>query len=225
MRLEKLVADGAGVSRSDAKELIKSGRVQLLDGEVFLDGKRLEAEEHLYLMLNKPEGFVCATEDKREKTVLELLGEGLSRKELFPVGRLDKDTTGLLILTSDGAFAHAVTHPKKHIFKEYELFTAEPMTAADSEAILGGIELRDGTRCRKAALSIDPEDAKHGWLRLSEGKYHQVKRMLAARGNRVEKLKRISIGGLELDAALMPGQFRLMSREQAEKVFETCGEN
>ena len=159
-------------------------------------------------MLNKPEGVVTATEDKAQKTVLDLLPAELKRLKLFPVGRLDKDTTGLLILTNDGEFCHAVTSPKRHIKKLYE-FTADGLLEpADIEAFKNGIVLKDGTQCLPATLEIDEKNHSHGFVTVFEGKYHQVKRMLASRGKPVISLKRIAAGNLALDASLQPGEVK-----------------
>ena len=165
-------------------------------------------------MLYKPEGVVTATEDKAQKTVLDLLPAELKRLKLFPVGRLDKDTTGLLILTNDGDFGHAVTSPKRHIKKLYE-FTAEGLLdTEDTEVFEKGIVLKDGTQCLPAHLEIDENDRSHGYITVFEGKYHQVKRMLAARGKPIKTLKRVAVGDLNLDSSLELGQVRELSESE-----------
>ena len=221
-RLDKLICESGLASRSEARKLIVTGRVWV-DGivvnladrkidaeraEIRVDGKLISGGALRYFMLNKPEGFVTATEDKTEKTVLDLLPTELKRLKLFPVGRLDKDTTGLLILTNDGEFCHTVTSPKKHISKLYEFSCAGALDAGDVEAFEKGIELKDGSKCQPSVLKIDECDPSHGLLTIFEGQYHQVKRMLASRGKPVRSLKRIALGELILDASLAPGEFR-----------------
>lgn len=227
-RLDKLVSETANKTRSASRALIRAGRVAV-DGTVVkspdmklgegcrisLDGKTLEVAGKVYIMMHKPAGVVSATQDRREKTVADLLPEEFSKRGVFPVGRLDKDATGLLVLTDDGDFAHRATHPKKHVPKLYEIFTAEPLTTGDVAALSEGLRLSDGTSCLPAGLEIDPQDSCHGFLEIHEGKYHQIKRMIASRGNAVTRLHRASIGGLVLDAALKPGESRIMTEAEA----------
>lgn len=231
-RLDKILADSGFATRSEARSLIKSGRVTL-NGEVVrqsdtkaspesddirLDGKRIFAGL-VYIMLHKPEGYVSATEDREEHTVLELLPKELRNRGVFPVGRLDKDTTGLLILTNDGDFGHAVTSPKHHVPKLYEVYSDGEMCDDDVAAFKNGVSLKDGTLCLPAELFIDKADPKHSTVRISEGKYHQVKRMYASRGKPVFKLKRLSVGGLSLDERLGPGEWRELTQMEIESVF------
>ncbi len=221
-RLDKAICDTGIASRSEARALILSGRVSV-DGttvnaadrkidteraELRVDGKLVSGSALRYFLLNKPEGFVTATEDKTKKTVLDLIPQELKRLKLFPVGRLDKDTTGLLILTNDGDFCHKVTSPKKHVSKLYEFSCAGVLDAGDIEAFKNGIELKDGSKCLPSVLEIEEGDPSHGFLTIFEGQYHQVKRMLAARGKPVRSLKRIALGGLKLDPSLAPGELR-----------------
>ncbi|NCB74757.1 MAG: rRNA pseudouridine synthase [Clostridia bacterium] len=221
-RLDKSICDAGLASRSEARKLILSGRVSV-DGTVVsaadskidtecvsirVDGKLVSGNSRRYFMLNKPEGFVTATEDKREKTVLDLLPTELKRLKLFPVGRLDKDTTGLLILTNDGEFCHKVTSPKKHISKLYEFYCSGSLDTGDIDAFEKGVELKDGSKCLPSFLKIDADDPCHGYLTIFEGQYHQVKRMLASRAKPVHSLKRIAMGELVLDTALTPGEFK-----------------
>ncbi len=234
IRLDKLLTDAGLATRSEARRMIAGGRATV-DGsavtspdtkldpeaaEVKLDGVPVCTRKLRYFMLNKPDGVVSATEDATEKTVLDLLPKELRRLGLFPAGRLDKDTTGLLILTNDGALCHEATSPKHHVDKVYE-FTADGMLdEADIAAFAGGIVLQDGTVCRPARLAPDPADLSRGTVTLSEGKYHQVKRMLASRGAHVLTLKRISIGGLALDPALAHGQVRELTAEEKARLLE-----
>lgn len=227
-RLDKLLCGRADVTRSEARKLIKAGRV-LVDGllskdpeqkfnaeaKLRLDGELLGQSGFQYIMMNKPQGVLSATEDKSRKTVLDLLPEKVSRRGLFPVGRLDKDTTGLLIITDDGEFSHRVTSPKKNISKLYEVWSDGKLTEEDEKAFTKGLVLKDGTRCLPAALKIDDGDPGHSYVKIYEGKYHQVKRMFASRGKPVYALKRIAIGGLRLDETLEEGGFRSMTAEEA----------
>jgi len=226
LRLDKIISDSGIATRSEARKLVASGRVwvdgkaqtcadlkiDLENAEIRLDGNVINAASLRYFMLNKPDGVVTATEDRDQKTVLDLLPKELSRLKLFPVGRLDKDTTGLLILTNDGEFCHNVTSPKRHIRKLYE-FTAEGILEPDDiEAFRKGIVLKDGTECLPAELEIDEKNPSHGFVTIYEGQYHQVKRMLASRGKHIRSLKRIAVGKLSLDESLEPGKYKELSK-------------
>lgn len=229
LRLDKIISDMGFASRREVKALIKSGRV-LLDGIpavsadvkcdplnciIEIDGERLIYREHRYIMMNKPAGFICATEDGREKTVLELLDERSRRQRLFAVGRLDKDTEGLLIITNDGDFAHRIISPKSNITKRYYARVTGELNNEDVLMVRSGLELRDGSKCLPAELVIlssGPESECE--IIISEGKYHQVKRMLASLGKPVTYLKRLSIGGLSLDETLQLGGYRELKEEE-----------
>ena len=234
MRLDKWIA-GAGLStRSEAKKLIRAGRVTV-DGrpvtdpaahcdpasDVRLDGEKAVWQEYLYLMLNKPAGFLSVTEDPRAPTVLELLPPELRRRNLSPAGRLDKDSEGLLILTSDGDFCHRVISPKSGIEKEYYIEVDRPFPE-DAEALFSaGAVLEDGETCLPAKLVPAP-DRRSARVFLREGKYHQVKRMAAAAGTKVKYLKRLSVGGVALDESLAPGDYRELTGEELRRI---CGES
>lgn len=225
-RLDKLLAGTGRWSRKEVKELIRAGRVSV-DGKeaarpeekyppeaaLTVDGESVSCGGFVYVMLHKPAGCVSATEDPREKTVLELLPDHLRRVGLFPAGRLDKDTEGLLLLTNDGALAHELLAPKKHVDKTYFVRVDGVLDGADADAFAAGMILGDGTVCRSAALEIleRPEEAL---VTLREGKYHQIKRMLAGRGKPVRYLKRLTMGPLKLDEALKPGQWRELTQEE-----------
>ena len=168
--------------------------------------------------MNKPNGVLSATEDSQQKTVIDLLPESLRKQELFPVGRLDKDTTGLLLLTNDGVFSHNIISPKHHIPKVYRAAVTGILDESDIAAFEKGIVLSDGTECMSAKLEIERPSV--GLATVYEGKYHQVKRMFASRGKHVTALHRLSIGGLSLDSALKSGQFRELSEEEIRKIFE-----
>ena len=226
-RLDKVIAGGGRFSRREVKLLIHQGRV-LLDGvpakapeqkvdpelaEIRVDGEVLRYQRYVWVMLHKPSGVLSATEDRKQGAVLDLLPPHLQRIGLFPVGRLDKDTEGLLLLTDDGALSHALLSPKKHVDKVYYAVTQGRVTEEDAAAFAAGVVLEDGTVCRPAGLEAVPgKDA--ALITLREGKFHQVKRMLASRGKPVLYLKRLSMGPLELDPALPPGGWRLLTGEE-----------
>jgi len=170
-------------------------------------GRVIAYQKYVYIMLNKPTGYVSATEDSRLPVVTELLSEELRRMELFPVGRLDRDTVGLMILTNNGKLAHSVLSPKHHVKKEYYFKCREPLVKDAEERFLHRVILADGYECKEAILLPDP-DRMGGVITLTEGKYHQIKRMIAALGNAVTYLERISFAGIPLDCKLSRGQWR-----------------
>ena len=229
-RLDKLLAQSGLYSRSEARSLIRAGRVAA-DGEVIrsceaklgpnavitVDGEEICCAEFRYFMLDKPAGVLSATDDRKQPTVLDLLPGELRALGLFPAGRLDKDTTGLLLLTNDGDYAHRVISPKHGVVKTYIASTAIPVTAEDVAAFRVGLTLADGTRCLPAAL--EPLEGGSCRVQVSEGKYHQVKRMLASRGKPVLTLRRVKIGGLELDETLGPGGLKELRQFEAALVF------
>ena len=222
MRLDKYLANVTDLSRSDAKKAIKAGDV-LVAGQTVTDpqcdvdaavivtlaGRPLRAAAPRYFMLNKPEGYVCAARDRRHATVLDLLDED-NVEELHIAGRLDIDTTGLVLLTDDGQWSHRITAPRRDCDKTYWLQTAEPIAETAAAQFERGLFLREEkTRLKPAYLDIlNPHEAR---LRISEGKYHQVKRMFGALGNAVVKLHRERIGAIELDANLALGQYRVLT--------------
>ena len=231
MRLDKLISECGLASRKEIRQLVKSGRVtvdgaaaaapeQKLDPEinvVCIDGEQVCYRKFHYYMLNKPAGVLSATDDGKQKTVLDLVSPEMRRMGLFPVGRLDKDTTGLLLLTDDGEFAHKVISPKSGIFKVYHAITDGRADEVDVAAFAEGVVLGDGTKCLPAKLEIRPDGSC--LVKVMEGKYHQVKRMLASRGKPVLRLKRLSIGGLELDNSLKEGEFRALSDDELCRVL------
>lgn len=239
MRLDKLLAHSGYGTRSEIKRLIKQGAVTVngvsaKDGgqqivperdEIAVAGERVEFREFVYLMMNKPKGVVSATEDARDRTVIDLLGETYAHYDLFPVGRLDKDTEGLLLLTNDGKLAHRLLSPRKHVPKTYYAEVAGgPVGDADAAAFERGVVLDDGYVTMPAKLVVrsaggpgvgDPARIE---LTIMEGKFHQVKRMFAAVGKKVVYLKRIAMGPLSLDERLFPGQYRELSGEELERL-------
>lgn len=227
-RIDKIIASQGQYSRSEVKKLVKSGRVTL-DGRVLkssdekadpdinviaIDGKPIGYKKHLYIMLNKPQGVVSATDDRDHKTVIDLIPKELRRDGLFPAGRLDGDTVGFVLITDDGDFAHEILSPKNHIMKTYHATLQRELTQDDIDAFKTGIELRDGTLCLEAEVTpIDGEEPM-AQVKICEGKYHQVKRMFAALGNKVLYLKRVKMGELSLDETLEEGQCREITPEE-----------
>lgn len=230
VRLDKILTDTGLCSRSQAREIVRRGRAAVngvpcadpaakFDPETVtltVDGEPLDGPGHIYIMLNKPSGVLTATRDPRKPTVVDAMPEDWKRRGLFPVGRLDKDTTGLLLLTDDGTFAHKVISPKSHVSKLYEAEVDGTPCASDFTAFREGIVLKDGTQCLPAEL-IDLGGGRVQ-VEVFEGKYHQVKRMLGSRQLPVKKLKRLRIGGLWLDASLGEGEYRRLSEEEIEKI-------
>ncbi len=234
-RLDKLIASTGKYSRREVKLLIKEGRV-LVDGvpsgsagdkvdpevsAVEVDGVDIGYREFTYIMLHKPAGVLTATEDKRQKTVLDLLSAELRRRELSPVGRLDKDTEGLLLLTNDGELNHRLLSPKSHVDKVYYAELDAPLGEADVQAFADGITLADGTKCMSAGLTL-LGDGKKALITLREGKFHQVKRMTASRGAAVLYLKRLSMGALRLDESLERGEYRFLTDVEIRSIGGKC---
>lgn len=231
VRLDKYLSDMGIASRRELKAMIKDGRLSVdmqtvtvpeykLDpdtADVRLDGEPLRYSKYRYYMMYKPEGVVTATEDNRQGTVLDLVSPEMRRMGLFPVGRLDKDTSGLLLLTNDGDFAHRVISPKSEVEKLYYAKVEGIPDMSDVEAFKSGIVLADGTQCLPAKLELTGTDKCY--VTVMEGKYHQVKRMLASRGKPVLKLKRLSIGKLELKESLAPGEFMELDEKDLCRVF------
>ncbi|MEE0757917.1 pseudouridine synthase [Allofournierella sp.] len=227
MRLDKFVADAAQLTRSAARGLIAKGRVTvngqvckkadcaLREGDsVCADGKPLACEEYVYIMLNKPAGVVSASTDGRDKTVVDLVGGAFPRRQLFPAGRLDKTSTGFVLLTDDGAFAHDILAPKRHVPKTYRVVLDTPVTDEMVKAFAAGVTLADGQRMQPARLIPDEADPFAATVVLRQGVYHQIKRMFGVLGAGVNQLHRTAIGGLALDEGLAPGAWRLITPEE-----------
>lgn len=228
-RLDKVIGSQTNYSRKDIKELVKKKQV-LVNGSVVLKsdikvdsskdkiivgGEEIFFKEFVYLMLNKPKGYVSATEDKNDKTVLELVPECYRYRNLFPAGRLDKDTTGLMIITDDGEFAHNILSPKKHISKTYNVTIDKPMTKEMIDGFKAGINLSDG-ECKTASLEITGEYT--GIVVLTEGRYHQIKRMFGCFGAKVVELERIKMGNFSLPSDLEIGHCREFNLEELDEV-------
>ncbi|MBO5353426.1 MAG: rRNA pseudouridine synthase [Lachnospiraceae bacterium] len=246
-RLDKYVAEGAGITRKEAKSALSKGRVSVngevckngdskvsAEDEVTLDGRSLKTEEFLYLMLYKPAGVVSATEDSRDRTVLDLVREQqtenadsvgdtgffLGKREIFPVGRLDKDTEGLLLLTDDGELAHRLLSPKKHVDKVYFARLSGEVPEDAVSRFAAGIQVGQEYQALPAKLEVlsSADGVSEVKITLREGKFHQVKRMCHEIGCEVTYLKRISMGKLLLDETMQPGECRRLTAEELEEI-------
>lgn len=229
-RLDKVIAQLLNLSRNDAKNIIKKGEIKI-DGNIIkksdtkinaeasditYNDKTLSYVEHVYIMMNKPENCICST-DKNSTTVLDFLPQHLKRKGLFPVGRLDKDTTGLLLITNDGQFTHNIISPAKNVEKRYLVKVEKPIGSSDEKALKNGVKLKDGITVNATSTKVLNE--YEIIIGITEGKYHQVKRMFGAISNKVVFLKRISIGGLQLDDNLQVGQARELIEDEMKLIF------
>ena len=227
-RLDKFICDNSGYTRSQIKKLIQKGGVLVnsvpvrasdlkIDPEkdsVTVCGERIEYRKFVYLMLNKPAGYVSATEDRKEKTVLDLIGEEFSHRALFPAGRLDKDTVGFVLLTDDGDFAHRILSPKNHVPKTYIAQMDKPCDDEVVRVFEEGARLADGTVCLKADLRFLNNEKTLCEVVICEGMYHQIKRMFASCGRTVVSLERVKMGALSLDPDLQRGNYRELSQEE-----------
>ncbi|WP_174614087.1 pseudouridine synthase [Virgibacillus ihumii] len=229
MRLDKLLANMGVGSRKDVKALIKKKNVTVNDAVVKDSGLHVDTEcdvvkvnnqtinfqQYIYLMMNKPPGYISATTDNRERTVIDLLPKAYQKFKPFPVGRLDKDTEGLLLITNDGELAHQLVSPKKDVDKTYYAKINGTVTDADIQAFRNGLTLADGYHAKPAALEILHADTVSEInITITEGKFHQVKRMFEAVGKKVVYLKRIKMGKLKLDPDLDVGHFRELTKEE-----------
>jgi len=231
LRLDKFISSQLNISRKDARAAILRGRAAV-DGttvraadfkidenadSVTFDGQALSYKKHIYIIMNKPRGVLSASDDKRQPTVIDIIPEKLRRNGLFPVGRLDKDTTGLLIITDDGDFAHRVLSPKKEIFKTYIAVLDGEITPDMPEKFLNGIVLADGTKCRRAFLRrVDKNTAE---IKICEGKFHQIKRMFGTVGLGVNALERTAVGNFYLPEDLPQGACSETDSEALESIF------
>ena len=237
IRLDKYLASQLGVSRGDAKKLLRGGEVtvngtraskaeQTVDAGadlVEVGGKPLIYKKHLYIMMNKPPGVISASRDPREPTVIDLLPEELKRPGLFPAGRLDKDTTGFLLLTDDGAFAHEILSPRRHVPKNYSVRVGRRLTEAEEARFRSGMTVGDVSYAPALLAFMDADGEEGAYLysaTIREGKYHQLKLMFAALDAPILRLHRNRIGGLTLDPALLPGQAREITPEEMRSVKE-----
>ena len=228
-RLDKVISNQIGYSRKEVKDLVKQKRitingnvalksdvkVDVLVDKIFVDGEEISFKKFVYLMLNKPKGYVSATEDKNMPTVLELVPDEYLHRDLFPAGRLDRDTTGLMLITDDGEFAHNILSPKKHVKKTYNVTIDIPMTEEMAIGFKNGVNLIDG-ECKEAELTITGEYT--GVVVLTEGRYHQIKRMFGCFGAKVVELERIGMGDFCLPEDLELGECREFSNEELKQV-------
>ena len=224
-RIDKIIASQGLYSRSDVKkliskkqvavngEIVKSANVKAdpLNDRITVKGLALDFKRNVYLMLNKPKGYVSATEDRDHQTVLELVPEEFAGRDIFPAGRLDRDTTGLMIITDDGALAHNILAPKKHVQKIYYVELDIPVTEEMARGFAEGVELNDGV-CKEAGLEIVGEYAAR--VTLKEGRYHQIKRMFGCYGAKVLELHRLTMGNLHLPDDLAVGECRELTEEE-----------
>ena len=231
MRLDKYLAETTQCTRSEAKALLaksrvqvngtvcKKGDTQLKESDtVAVDGQNLRYQQFVYLMLNKPEGVVSASTDKRDTTVVDLVGDAYPRRQLFPAGRLDKTSTGFVLLTDDGTFAHEILAPKHHVSKTYTVVIDTPLTEEMKAGFAAGVTLADGTALSPAEVIALSPDGLTVRVLLKQGVYHQIKRMFGVYGAGVNALHRDAIGALSLDPALEPGQWRELSAEEVSKI-------
>ncbi len=228
MRLDKFLADCKIGTRSEIKKMIRAGlitvsgmdkikpetQIDCKEAQVFFEGRLLKYREYIYLMMNKPKGYISATWDRHKPTVLDLVPEEYLPYEPFPVGRLDIDTEGFCLLTNDGAFAHKLLSPSHHVPKTYVALLDIPADEEDIAAFKSGIALDDGYTTKPATLHLLPDNMAE--VIIEEGKYHQVKRMFAARGKYVKHLMRTQINRLPLDSNLEEGEVRELSAEELE---------
>lgn len=223
MRIDKFLSQMGQGTRTEVKTLLKTGKVRLNEHVVKspklkidptqdvieVDGQRIQYEPYVYLMMHKPKNVISATEDDQHETVIDLIQE-YAHLNLFPVGRLDKDTEGLLLITNDGQFNHQLMNPNQHVPKTYYVETLNPISETDITVFKTGVTLKEGV-LKPATLQII--SAKHAFLTISEGKFHQVKRMFHSVGNEVVYLKRVKIANLSLDTSLAPGAYRKLTAD------------
>ena len=232
MRLDRFISSQRGdISRSDVRKLCSARRVEVngsckvrsdmkinaAEDDVRLDGERIEYKKFIYIMLNKPQGVVCSTRDGLSPTVLSLIPENLRRSGLFPAGRLDKDTEGFVLITDDGELAHRILSPKNHVPKRYYVRLEKPLEEGYEQLFEQGITLSDGVKCMPARLER-AESEYTCFVTLNEGMFHQIKRMFEALGNKVNYLKRISIGGIVLDEKLALGECIEIMHKEIKKI-------
>ena len=234
MRLDKFMSEMGVMSRKECAKVVKRGGITVngvpakradihIDPEndaVAIAGEPIRYSEFVYIMMNKPAGILSATEDPRQETVLDLLPEKYKKMKLFPSGRLDKDTTGFLLLTNDGELSHKLLSPKHHVEKQYSYSLRDELSEEDRVRVCSGIDIGEKNITAPAKIFMG-ENKRDGVITITEGKYHQIKRMFAAVGNEVVRLERITFGGLELDPVLERGQWR----ELTEKEIETLKNN
>ena len=237
MRLDKFLSDSMEISRQDAKKLLSKGQVKIdgavvKKGDVKVDdssavtvgGKNVQYRQFVYIMLNKPKGVVSATDDKNDTTVVDLVKKDYPKRNLFPAGRLDKTSTGFVLLTDDGVFAHDILTPKKHVSKEYIVTLDAPINDEIIEKFNSGVTLSDGTELKSAVLKAT-EKPMVVKVVLKQGVYHQIKRMFGVFDIGVNELHRTHIGGVQLDESLNGGEYRELTQDELEKIYRQSGAN
>ena len=235
-RIDKIISEQTYYTRKEIKKLIAQGKIYV-NGEqekrpeskydetnvtIKINGEEIEIKKHVYLLLNKPKGYVSTTEITSQKTVLDLVPEKYKNRNLFPAGRLDKDTTGLMLITDDGEFAHNILSPRKHVKKEYEVTLDIPVTETMVKGFKNGINLNDG-ECKSADLEITGEYTAK--VVITEGRYHQIKRMFGCYGAKVVELNRICMGNLYLPKELGLGQLKEATKEELQGIQERTLDN
>ena len=233
MRLDKFISTTTTLSRAEAKKIIKKGilindilikssdyKVDENNDIVIVNGSRLVYQKYVYIMMNKPQNVISATEDMIDKTVVDILKDKDRIHKVFPVGRLDKDTEGLMLLTNDGELAHKLISPKKDVEKKYYVEVTGELKEEYLELVKDGLVLDDGYKCKSARLEIleSSKDKSCANIYITEGKFHQVKRMMKALGTSVTYLKRLSIGSLILDESLKLGEYRYLTDKELKKL-------
>ncbi len=232
MRLDKYVSNCTGKGRTEVKALIKSANITV-NGEVCkkadtklsesdivcLNAQPIEAAGTIFIMLNKPKGIVCACKDKRDTTVIDLISDEFPMKDLFPAGRLDKDSTGLVLITNDGKFAHNILAPKKHVGKTYEVTLDTPLTNEIVAAFESGVTLVSGEKMKSAKLTIHMDNASKATVVITQGVYHQIKRMFGVFGIGVINLHRTAIGGLRLCETLNEGEYIRLNEDKITEIY------
>lgn len=231
MRIDKFLSNMGIASRTESSKAARQGGI-LVNGvavkkaDVHIDpekdiitycGRKIEYRKYTYILMNKPDGVVSATEDGRDKTVIDLLPEELQKLNLFPCGRLDKHTLGLVMLTDDGDLAHRLLSPKHHVKKKYRFESKFPLTDEEIEYLEKGATLEDGYVTKPSRIELF-EDKKSGYITLTEGKYHQIKRMLESVNNKITYLERITFGPLALDEKLARGEWRFLTQNEIDEL-------
>ena len=233
IRLDKYISDAAALTRSEARKAIKDGNVKI--GEeviknisrkvaqkdcVKLNDKEVAYKKYIYIMLNKPSGYISATEDKKQKTVMNLIDESYSRYQLFPVGRLDIDTEGFLLLTNDGSLSHDLLSPNKKVGKTYFVRLKEEISDEKISLLEGGVDIGE---CITKGAVVERVSKNEIHLTITEGKFHQIKRMAKAVGNEVLYLRRLSYGNLYIDKTLQKGDYRCLTDEETALLYQCTG--
>lgn len=222
-RIDKILSEANVMSRSESKAAAKKGRIAV-DGivvragdtkvgdnaKITLDGMEVKREKFFYIMLNKPDGYVCSTDDPSAPTVLELLSDADKKRGLFPVGRLDKNTLGLLLISNDGGLAHKLLSPKKHVAKKYQFGCRNPLSQEAVSSLSEGVSIGDGIITKPSVIECTPAGTG-GYITITEGKFHQIKRMFEAVGNKITYLKRTEFSVLTLDQELKEGEYRFLT--------------